>query len=554
MLDGKYEITSERELGAHTTLFMATAPDGTALRITWYDLEGAEEERDFEHYRLLLRELRRESCAAIYDLVARPGAYYVAWHMPESAASPEPERLDTIRRILQRHGRALEGAQVCADPSTPGKVFDLPFKREVGNAVVAPSTHPATPANPVDNLWISLTRRGWAAFRPWAVGAVLALLGVFFVLVGVQRSLRSDLVSVPDVRGEPVRQALERLYRAGFSTEAVALESSRTPGTVIDLNPGVDTLLRPGRTLSVSYALSAGRAPQTVPSLVGKDLAAAQNSLQRAGFELGDVARVANRAGAGTVVAQAPSATAEAVQGAAVQVLLSTGPAAPKTFLPDLSGLGLEDALTLAEAAGFPRRAISQDLTEGTDAPAGTVLDQNLKPFIGVPLGALLRLSVAAESTVPGDANETPDLIGLSLAEAQLQARNQGLSVVQAAEVDTPELPPGIVLQRPAPGAALQNRIDVTVNQAAASPPNPPQTSGSVRRAEYSWLLGPERLGARATVTVTTAAGSSDVLMRDQRVTGLTLSGVYLTTASGPLTFSLTLDGQPYGSPLVRDP
>ena len=75
MLDGKYEITSERDLSPRETLFGATAPDGTALHICWYDLNGAEDERSFERYRTLLRQLRREGYAAIYDLIARPGAH-----------------------------------------------------------------------------------------------------------------------------------------------------------------------------------------------------------------------------------------------------------------------------------------------------------------------------------------------------------------------------------------------------------------------------------------------------------------------------------------------
>lgn len=550
MLDGKYEITSERELDARTTLFAATAPDGTALHICWYDLHGPDEERNFESYRILLRQLRREGYAAIYDLVARPGAYYVAWHIPEGSAPPQPERLAAIEAILERHGRTLERTRICSSSSTPGQVFELPFNSAAN--VASPFLAPLmVPSRPVDNLWTRL----WLAFRPWAVGCVLALLGVLFALLGIQRTLDSRLIDVPDVRGEPIGTALASLYGAGFTTEAIPLRSSRLPGTVIDLNPAVGTLLRPGRTLSVSYALSAGRPAKAVPSITSRRIEQAEVVLNEAGFELGDVARVANRAPRGTIIAQNPGENTQVAEGARVQILLSTGPAPSLTFLPDLTGLALEDALVLAEAAGFPRSAVRQDLTPGTDAAAGTVLDQSIKPFLSVPQSAQLRLSVAASSALENEANETPNLIGLSLNEAQLQARGLGLSIVQSAEVDTLQLPPGIVLQNPAPGATLQNRIEVTVNRLPEATPSLSENrEGGVRRAEYSWFLPPERLGTRATVTVTTVSGSSDVLIRDQRVMARTLSGVYLTTVSGPLTFRLTLDGQAYDPPLTLDP
>ena len=554
MLDGKYEITSERELGARATLFGATAPDGTALRITWYDL-SPEEERDFESYRLLLRQLRREGYAAIYDLVARPGAYYVAWNVPEVRLPPDPEQLAAIDSILRRHGRSLESAYICGGPGAPGRIFELPFSSEAREAPTVPLAPKATPAPVVDNLWTKL----WLTFRPWAIGSILALLGLLLTLIGFKRNLYNDLIYVPDVRGESVNAALADLYQAGFSTEAVPLTSSQPPGTVIDLNPTVGTLLRPGRTLSVSYALSAGRAAQAVPRLAGKDAAQGEAALKQAGFDLGSVSRVASPLPRGTIIAQTPAANAAVAQGEKVHLLLSTGPTQAVTFLPDLTGLLFEDALAVAEAAGFPRSSVSQDLTPGTDAAAGTVLDQNIKPFLSVPQNAQLRLSVAAGSVLESEANQTPDLIGLSLSEAQLQARGLGLSVIQSEEIEMPQLPPGIVLQRPAPGAALQNRIEVTVNRIPEAPSSVSANQESqVRRAEYSWLLGPERLGARATVTVTMTLEDgnvrSDVLIREQRVTTRTLSGVYLTTVSGPLTFRLTLNGQPYGPPLTRDP
>ncbi|MDA0699845.1 MAG: hypothetical protein O3A02_01370, partial [bacterium] len=81
LLDGKYEIHDERTLAAGVTSFRATAPDGAPVRVEWLDL-GPDDEAAFERYRRLLKRLTRDGRAAIQDVVARPGARYVAWYVP----------------------------------------------------------------------------------------------------------------------------------------------------------------------------------------------------------------------------------------------------------------------------------------------------------------------------------------------------------------------------------------------------------------------------------------------------------------------------------------
>lgn len=585
MLDGKYEITSERELGPHSTLFGATAPDGTALQISWYDLRSAAEEHAFERYRTLLRELRRGGHAAIYDLVARPGAHYVAWHLPETVTPPTQGQLEPIAALLQAHGRSVAEAQVCSEPGVAAKIFALPFSGPAGSETTSSDFVPASahPAQAVDNLWITLRN----AFRPWALGSVLALVGVLFLVISAQRHLQSSLVSVPEVRGQAVAAALETLYRAGFNTAPVALSSAKPTGTVIEVTPAVGTPLRPGRTLSVSYALSAGRAPRAVPAVTGQPLAEAEAALARAGFEVGELARLHTPAALGTVVAQTPSSGAQHAQGARVGLLVSEGPRAAQTFLPDLTGLTLSDALTLAEAAGLTRDSVQLERVSGSGAAADTVLAQNIAPFMSTAQNAQLRLTVAQASTAVAGESGTPDLIGLSLTEAQQRARSVGLSVTQTGRVSTRELPSGVVLQRPAPGTPLQGNVTVTVNvlsedapaagflgdgsETGSSETGDPESSDSesgdaettnaetppesVRRAVYDWQLPARARGQQATVTVTNAAGATEVLLRNQIVpVQAHVAGVYLTTVSGPLTFRLTLDGAPYEETLTLDP
>lgn len=574
MLDGKYEITAERELGERATLFSATAPDGTALAVYWYDLETPADERAFERYRALLRRLRQGGHAAVYDLVSRPGAHYVAWRVPEGDAGNAPAAdLQSLEAALGAHGRSLNGAVVRARPGTPPQLYGLVFAEAQGppyppgpeQAVssTAASAKPITEA--VDNLWITLWTTLWKRVRVWAPGAVLALLGVFFLLLSAGRLLPDRSVAVPDVRGAEVNAALSALYRAGFATTAVGLASPRPAGTVLETVPPPGTPLRPGRTLSVRYALPAGRTAGRAPGVTGVSLEEAETTLSRAGFRIARVAYASSPAPAGTVVAQRPAAAARTAPGGRFTLLVSRGPRGEATFLPDLTGLGLGDALTLAEAAGFARDEVRLERVRG-GAPAGVVLAQNLAPFTEVPLGeARLRLTVAAGGTAvtePGEGS-LPDLTGLGLAEARRRARALGLGVTVEAEVSAPELPPGVVFQRPPPGTAFGGaELGVTLNVAARPVPLPqvtvsvrqgaPPPAPVVRRARYVWQLGADAAGRRATVTVTLAGGAAQTVVRGQVVgANERLEGTYLTTATGPLVFTLTLNGERYGVPLT---
>ena len=127
VLDSKYEILSQRTLSDEETVFDAVAPDGTALRIAWFELATPQEELQFERYRQLLRKLERKGLAAIHDIVSRPGTHYVAWYTPNTGwgkASPELEEL------LKTYNYATEHADIRSDKDK-GVVYNLGFNSVV---------------------------------------------------------------------------------------------------------------------------------------------------------------------------------------------------------------------------------------------------------------------------------------------------------------------------------------------------------------------------------------------------------------------------------------
>ncbi len=592
MLDGKYEIISEREVSSQSTLFNATAPDGTAVQITWFELQTPDDERAFERYRALLRALRRQGRAAIYDLVARPGAYYVAWQLPgevrPAQTADEHEVLTTLRELLGAHGRHLSEAEVSTGPDGTPRIYMLPFRPLEAARVPSPARQnlesgpPATHTkNPTGTFrggggafWYALWPTLYSALRPSLLGITLGLTGLLLLLLSFYRYTQTELIVVPDVRGEEINRAAETLHRLGFGVSTVALESEGAAsegrlGQVLELSPPVGTPLRPGRTLSVRYAsrVDSASASQSVPDVRREALGDAEAILEAQGFSVSEVARVYADLPLGTVIAQTPAAGAIA-SGNSASLLVSNGPKGETTFLPELSGLSLDDALELAALAGFAPERVELEHVQGTGRPARTVLAQNLPPLVSVPQnGSRLRLTVAEGASVPRMGGGTPDLTGLTLSEAQRRARSLGLRAVREAQVSTLELPEGVVLQRPAPGSLTADpdlnldpdTVQLTLNVHPRPLPRPNVRAeisrGEVRRATYTWLLEAGIPAQRATVTARTLLGEPQVVLRERAVAGgERLSGSWLTTAPGPITFSLTLNGLPYGDSVTVNP
>jgi len=88
LLDSQYKVLSEKILDSHLTLFEALNQEDKTIYVLWYNLYNLEEENAFENYRQLLRSLKSKGLAAIHNLVARPGAHYVAWYKPHASSKP----------------------------------------------------------------------------------------------------------------------------------------------------------------------------------------------------------------------------------------------------------------------------------------------------------------------------------------------------------------------------------------------------------------------------------------------------------------------------------
>ena len=543
LLDGTYEVLRQQPVDETLTRFEATAPDGTLLRIDWYDLAPAQE-ADFERYRRSLKRLKRSGRTAIYDVTSRPGAQYVAWEKPGDGA--QTGRDAEIDALVAAEGFAKDDATVLRDD---GRVllYGLPF----GAAAPVATSEPDTDAT-------SDTKQAWWTRLPrpllsWGVAALLLVASVGGFWIGLERHTNDQIVSVPDVVGQPVNEVARDLYRRGFAVEVSPQSSPEPAGTVLAIDPPPETALRPGRILRLTYALPPGQLPPTeVPRLVGELFPdGVTERLASARLRLGQVARIAADVPQGAVIAQSAPPGAELGEGEPVHVLVSDGPRRAATFLPDLVGLDVEDARYLARVAGIPADRIHVDEV-ASPGPPGRVLSQSLAPHRAVPRDeAVLRLIVGRGGAAVQAADTTPSLVGLTLEEARSVI---GLDAFEVELLATLSLPEGVVDQDPPPGAPRSEPWTLTVNAHPREVPVP-EVDAVVRAPEprnvpFAWTIEPGIPTVTATVYASTLEGET-MLVHSQRVAGgEKVDGEWRTTYPGVVTFRLELNGQPYGVPL----
>lgn len=546
LIDGKYELISERPLGPRRTLFEATAPDGAAVRIVWFELDPSQEGR-FEQYRRTVKRLKRAGRAAIYDVVARPGAHYVAWRPPLEAKAVPPDA--ELARALEDAGFRPEDADIRRDGRRP-VVFDLAF-----DGSPLPSPESAAPA-----AARSLSRRA-APLPDWVVSVGLTVLLMSLALVFLRAGLlaRSNdrLLLVPQLEGRNVNEAARELHRIGLRADAIAVASEQSAGTVVASDPAAGTQLRPGRGVRLSYALPPGSVtPAEVPRVVTLHYPdEALQSIEEAGLQVGSVSRIPAAVAAGLVISQRPAAGRAVGAGSKVDLLVSAGPQEVATFLPDLVGLPVEEARYLARLAGLQPERIREDRVPAASGRDGTVLAQSLRPYQPIAVEeSVLRLIVADVQVAAIESSGLPSFVGMPRAQAH-EISPGGLEV-RFQEISNRSLPEGVVDQNPSAGSR-GSEVVLTLNVHPIPIPQP-QVRARVREPEprelaYRWFIEPGIPVQQARVYATTLEGER-LLVRVESVRGGdSLEGTWRTREPGPVRFTLTLNGEPYGGEqLVR--
>jgi len=183
---------------------------------------------------------------------------------------------------------------------------------------------------------------------------------------------------VPDLVGAQSAEAQETLREAGLRANVQTVPSAQPGGTVVAQNPAAGTEVDEGSAVRLNVSAGgtppAPPAPATVPDVVGLEQTEAVRSLQQAGLKA-SVQLVPSQEPEALVVAQAREPGASLERGDTVQINVSTGSdPAPASAVPDVVGLGEEEARDELRAAGFRVQVVKVDAP--TPAQEGRVVDQ----------------------------------------------------------------------------------------------------------------------------------------------------------------------------------
>ncbi|MFG1658748.1 Stk1 family PASTA domain-containing Ser/Thr kinase [Micromonospora chersina] len=190
-------------------------------------------------------------------------------------------------------------------------------------------------------------------------------------------SLGPERLPVPDVVGKDFELARAELADAKLAPVkgSSRYDDALPAGVVLATDPKVGTVVKPGTKVTV--VLSKGRAPVSVPNLVGKSLTDARAILGRLGLTPVETYKDSDKP-KDEILGQSPADGTGVEKGAQVKLDVSKGPA--QVPVPRVVDLPCQQAKQVLESQGFPVNiqlnpngvARFQNPGENTPVPPGT--------------------------------------------------------------------------------------------------------------------------------------------------------------------------------------
>jgi beta-lactam-binding protein with PASTA domain len=215
-------------------------------------------------------------------------------------------------------------------------------------------------------------------------GALLVAVFLFAAWLSFSRSITGRSVTVPDLSGKSVPEAIRIAHDVGLRVEeqaARARHDDRVPRhRILIQQPEAGSLAKPGQALRL--VLSLGPRELKIPDLAGLAPRAAALKLARDAMQLGAVSWYRETDAPTGIVAQNPEPETPAVKGSAVEVLTNRGLPDVRFVMPDFVGQEADRVRARLETFGFRVGSARYEAYEGV-AP-NVVLKQF--PPAGYPL------------------------------------------------------------------------------------------------------------------------------------------------------------------------
>ena len=227
--------------------------------------------------------------------------------------------------------------------------------------------------------------------RLWVVGIIAAasLAGYLLTCAIYPAPILPRQVSVPQLHAVNADSALAQLR--SLTLRGRITDTTRDPlvpaGAIVWQSPAPETILPEGAM--VKLAVSSGPPVVAVPDLSQLDIDLARDVLQAAGLKLGVIDTIHGSEEFGTVLTMTPAAGATVRLGMAIDISISSGPAAVR--VPDLAGLPLGVARGRLVALGLRVGT----LTYRTEGRVGTILGQSPTAGEMMTRGSAVNLTIA---------------------------------------------------------------------------------------------------------------------------------------------------------------
>lgn len=151
--------------------------------------------------------------------------------------------------------------------------------------------------------------------------------------IKVTVSTGTEMIKVPDVVNYESNVAQSKLTKSGFTVTIETMESSTVAeGYVISTDPEAGTEVEPYSTIVMVVSSGNGDSDKvSVPDVTNTDLEGATTLLEKYGLKVGSVSYEESDSAEGVVIKQSVAKNTSVDKGTKVDLVISSGPAKPKT-------------------------------------------------------------------------------------------------------------------------------------------------------------------------------------------------------------------------------
>ncbi|MDX9975024.1 MAG: PASTA domain-containing protein [FCB group bacterium] len=235
----------------------------------------------------------------------------------------------------------------------------------------------------------------------FAVAVFVGIMALTGFYVFNQATAAGNLVTVPNIVGMPLSQAVLDLERRGLALgEPERVSSDKPEYEILAQRPPAGSVVRSGRKVSPTISV---KDPEITPNLIGKTQEEAVQLAAASGFQVNPrPSRLPNPQPLGTVIGQDPAPGAPSGEKPMISVLVSDGPAVEYFLMPDLVGRQLTEIAGVLTPLGLKGE---EQAIDSPEQPLGVVLGQS--PAAGTWVQAGMQVTYQVRASAPEQAQAT---------------------------------------------------------------------------------------------------------------------------------------------------